>query len=262
MKETGPQLTQELKTAELVVSELNNNGFVSLEGNDSFLGRIGDFFTDKVKPAAKRVAIPASAALLLVTAAACSQGEASVDSVKSLDLPDPTRISEVSQPEAARRTSPPARITKDSIAKLPKELQIPEGTQVIIGSCTSDGKCLSDSDFYWPPTKEIVVQPRAREHKLSHEVCHAHQHWSTNGGHPLQDNDINLESWYETAEGKSFTEAVEGLPWPWKDSLENGIEDFAWTCGFFYFDPHYLQKQSPQRYEWALKNLPKPESVR
>lgn len=255
MKEREPQQIEELVTAENLVSKLNRNGFAVLEANDSFLGRLGEFFTDKLKPVSKRIAIPASVVLFAVTAAACSSGEASVNSVHNSDLSSATRISEIGQPEAIRRNSPPARVTTESVINLPKELPLPEGTSVVIGSCTSDGKCLP-YNFYWAPTKEIVLQSGERENKLLHEACHAHQHWSINGGNRLEENDIDLESWYQTIEGQSFTNAVEGLPWPWTYSAKNGIEDFAWTCAYYYFDPHYLQDVSPKRYEWAAENLP------
>lgn len=254
MRERKPQHL-EFTTIENSVSELHENGFAVLKGDDSFLGRFGKFFTDKLTPASRRVALPASVVLFIV-ASACSQGEAGVNNVQTSDLPTATRTSEIGGPEVIRRNSPPARITNKSTIVLPAELQMPEGTSVIIGSCTSDGKCLP-YNFYWAPTKEIVLQSGERENKLSHEACHAHQHWSINGGNRLQENDIDLESWYYTDEGQSFTNAVEGLPWPWTDKgHENKIEDFAWTCGFFYFDPHYLQDLSPERYEWAIKNLP------
>jgi hypothetical protein len=92
--------------------------------------------------------------------------------------------------------------------------------------------------------------------KVQHEYCHSHQHWSINGGEPLRPSDYDLESWYGTAEGTSFTAAVAGLSWPWTHSAVNGIEDFAWTCAYWYLDAAYLQQASPDRYAWAAANLP------
>lgn len=183
MPEKEPQHF-ESTTIENSVTELNQNGFVVLESNNSFLGRFGKFFIDKLKPAGKRIAIPASLVLLAVTAA-CSRGEASVNNIKSSDLPTATTISEIGEPQVVRRSSPPARITNESVINLPAELQMPEGTSVVIGKCASDGECHS-YNFYWAPTKETVLQPGERENKLLHEACHAHQHWSINGGKPLE----------------------------------------------------------------------------
>lgn len=263
MKETAPQHTEELTTRETLVPELNKNGFVILENNDSFLGRIGKLFADRVSPTAKRVAIPVSAVLLTIAVAACSKGEASVNNVEVSYLPTPTLMSQVDGHEPIRRTSAPARITKDSEINLPKELKIPEGTRIVIGVCASDGKCMPNHNFYWGPTEEIVLHEGERENILLHEACHAHQDWSIkNDKNNLQD-DLTLKAWYETAEGQSFSKAIEGLSWPWNDkSPRNGIEDFANTCAFYFFDPLYLEKTSPERYEWAIKNLPQPEPTR
>lgn len=91
--------------------------------------------------------------------------------------------------------------------------------------------------------------------KVQHELCHAHQHVSINGGAPLRPSDYDLQSWYTTAEGSSFTRAVDGLAWPWSHSTVNDLEDFAWTCAYWYSDPGHLQSVSPQRYTWAAANL-------
>lgn len=253
------QPAQELKTPQAIISELNSDGFVVLEVRDSFLGKLGNFFADKVKPAATRVALPASVVLLTV-AAACSSGESNASDIQTSNLSEVPAISEAGNPEPPRRNNPPARITEDSIINLPKELPIPEGTRIVIGSCSSDGKCMPNDNFYWEPTEEIVFHSGQREDILLHEACHAHQDWSImNDENHLQES-TDLKSWYQTGEGKSFIKAVEGLPWIWTEiGPENILEDFAWTCGYFYFDPHYLQETSPQRYEWAIKNLPTPE---
>ena len=94
------------------------------------------------------------------------------------------------------------------------------------------------------------------ENKVQHELCHAHQHWSINGGGPLPPSDYDLESWYETAEVQSFAAASAGLPWPWTHSAVSGLEDFAWTCGYWYLDAAYLLQVSPERYAWAAEHLP------
>jgi hypothetical protein len=94
------------------------------------------------------------------------------------------------------------------------------------------------------------------QHKVQHELCHAHQHLVINGGAPLDPSDYDLESWYGKGQGASFTTAVAGLAWPWTNSAVSGLEDFAWTCGYWYYDPGYLQSVSPERYAWAAQNLP------
>jgi hypothetical protein len=132
---------------------------------------------------------------------------------------------------------------------------MPAGVAVVWGGCASDGSC-HPFNFYWGPTHEVVMQYGEGPIKVQHEYCHAHQHWSINGGSPLVPSDYDLESWYGTAEGQSFAAAVAGLSWPWTHSAVNGIEDFAWTCAYWYSDAAYLQQTSPGRYAWAAANLP------
>ena len=193
--------------------------------------------------------------LLVLLAASCSRSEASVSAYKDKNLPTATITSEIGEPEVIRRDSPPARLTDENAIILPEDLQLPEGIRVVVGRCASDGRCY-DYNFYWAPTHEAVLQEGEREHKALHEICHAHQHSSINGGEPLHPSQYGLELWYQTEEGQSFAKAVEGLPWPWSDSASNDLEDFAWTCAFYYFDPHYLQDISPERYQWVAENLP------
>lgn len=142
-------------------------------------------------------------------------------------------------------------------ATLPETaLPLPENTKVVWGDgCASDGEC-HRFNFYWAPTHEVVMLYGEPLIKVQHELCHAHQHWSINGGDSLDPSDLSLVPWYLTAEGESFTTAVAGLPWPWTHSATNGIEDFAWTCGHWYLQPDYLQTVSPERYNWAAENLP------
>ena len=123
----------EPKATEGLIPELNREGFVILEDNNSFLGRLGKFFADKIKPTTRKIVVPASVVLLSVTAFACSQGEASVNNVQISYLPTATMMSEIGEPEAIRRTSPPARVTDESNITFPARLQLPEGTRVVIG---------------------------------------------------------------------------------------------------------------------------------
>ena len=153
---------------------------------------------------------------------------------------------------------PPAPVAQPPAPVAPvrggTQLALPANTTVIRGGCSSDGEC-HWYNFYWAPTHEAVVQPGEGQAKVQHELCHAHQHWSISGGAPLAPADYDLESWYGTAEGGSFTAAVAGLAWPWTHSAANGLEDFAWTCAYWYLDPAYLLSLSPDRYRWAELNL-------
>ncbi len=135
-------------------------------------------------------------------------------------------------------------------------LPLPPDTRTVLGGCASDGAC-QWYNFYWAPTQEVVMQFGEGAIKVQHEMCHAHQHWSINGGAPLSPSDYDLESWYITAEGQSFITATAGLSWPWAHSAINSLEDFAWTCAYWYLDPEQLIDVGGQeRYKWARRNLP------
>ena len=163
----------------------------------------------------------------------------------------PTPVSEV-LPAAARSEEPPPA---SAPVRGGTQLPVPEGTTVVWGGCASDGEC-HWYNFYWAPTHEAVLQQGEGENKVQHELCHAHQHWSISGGAALRPSDYDLESWYSTAEGASFTAMAAGLSWPWSHSAVNGLEDFAWTCTYWYLDPARLLGTSPERYQWAADNLP------
>ncbi len=135
-------------------------------------------------------------------------------------------------------------------------LPLPANTSISRTGCASDGACYW-FNFYWAPTREIVLQPGEGPDRVQHEYCHAHQHWSINGGAPLPPSDYDLESWYATSEGQSFMAATAGLSFPWTNSAINGLEDFAWTCTYWYLDPDRLVTVGGQaRYEWMKENLP------
>ncbi len=152
-------------------------------------------------------------------------------------------------------TQPPQIVAEPAPVRGGLEPAVPASTSVVWGGCASDGTCYP-YNFYWAPTHEVVMQPGEGEHKVQHELGHAHQHWSINGGDALPPSDYDLESWYETAEARSFTAAVAGLPWPWTHSAVSGLEDFAWTYGYWYLDAAYLLQVSPERYDWAAEHLP------
>ena len=167
-----------------------------------------------------------------------------------------------STPQPAATPAPPVSEVAAAV-RLPRStpvpggtrLPLPDGTSVVWGGCASDGEC-HWYNFYWAPTREVVMQQGEGNDKVQHEYCHAHQHWAISGGAPLRPSDYDLESWYATTEGRSFTTAVAGLGWPWSHSAVNGLEDFAWTCAYWYLDPARLLDTSPERYRWAQQHLP------
>lgn len=138
-------------------------------------------------------------------------------------------------------------------------LTMPTNVRTVVGGCASDGFCRA-WNFYYAPTHEVVLVDASQigASQETHEYCHAHQHWAINGGAPLAPSDYDLESWYSTAEGRGFTSAVAGLvAWPWSHSAVNGLEDFAWTCAYWYLDPQrLLDVGGAERYEWARESLP------
>ncbi len=167
-------------------------------------------------------------------------------SVQDVATATPTLVSEV----LATVQSPPPTPVRGGTT-----LTVPDGTTVVWGGCSSDGQC-HWYNFYWAPTHEAVLQNGESQIKIEHELCHAHQHRTINGGASLDPSALDLHTWYDTAEGQSFTAAVNGLSWPWNHSAVNGLEDFAWTCAYWYLDPAHLLQVSPERYAWAAQNLP------
>jgi hypothetical protein len=194
-------------------------------------------------------ATPTSAALPTATPADAPDSAAPVEATAT-----PTLVHEV-LPITQAPADPPTSDPAPAPVRGGANLQTPDGTSVVWGGCSTDGEC-HDYNFYWAPTHEAVMQYGEGQNKVEHELCHAHQHWSINGGAPLDGSDYDLESWYSTPEGEGFTAAVAGLPWVWSHSSVNSIEDFAWTCGYWYFDAAFLLNQSPERYAWAAANLP------
>lgn len=170
-----------------------------------------------------------------------------------------------STPTAAAAPMPPTA-TPEPPTPLPQQLPraggnvtalpLPANTSISWTGCASDGVCYW-FNFYWAPTHEVVLQPGEGPDRVQHEYCHAHQHWAINGGAALAPSDYDLESWYATAEGQSFMAAVSGLPFPWANSAVNGLEDFAWTCAYWYLYPDQLVTVGGRvRYEWMKENLP------
>ena len=197
---------------------------------------------------AVRTATPAATATARPIATATAMATAT-----PTDTPEPT-ATPTSSPlvsEVLPTAQPPDPLPPAATVRGGTQLPVPDGT----GSCASDGEC-HWYNFYWAPTHEAVLQQGEGQNKVQHELCHAHQHWSISGGAPLRPSDYDLESWYSTAEGASFTAMAAGLSWPWSHSAVSGLEDFAWTCAYWYLDPARLLGTSPERYQWAADNLP------
>ena len=177
------------------------------------------------------------------------------------DLPamaEPALVPEQPAATPFSQVLPQAQAPQSARAPQPRggtSLPLPDGVSVVWGGCASDGEC-HWYNFYWAPMHEVVMQASEAPVKVQHELCHAHQHWSINRGAALDPRNFDLHSWYATPEGRSFTEAAAGLPWPWENSAVNAIEDFAWTCAYWYLDPGHLLTASPHRYDWAAANLP------
>ncbi len=190
-------------------------------------------------------AVPETTSTPIATATASPTRAATPTASVTLMPPSATQKPPTPTPE-------PQPVTGGNSTALP----LPPDTSVVLGGCASDGACYP-YNFYWAPTQEVVMQFGEGAIKVQHEMCHAHQHWSINGGATLPPSDYDLESWYITAEGQSFIRATAGLSWPWTRSAISSLEDFAWTCAYWYLDPtQLLDVGGRKRYEWAQASLP------
>lgn len=92
--------------------------------------------------------------------------------------------------------------------------------------CTPKGECPygdgQPHNYWWQPERVAVVSPSAGITIIAHELCHGWQ------GRNLPDDDISLEGWHRTAEGKAFPD----LAWAWQAPAYGDLrlEDAAWTC--------------------------------
>jgi len=152
-------------------------------------------------------------------------------------------------------------------------LSLPDGLQVTVSpdGCTPDRSyCMGrPANYYYPPTRTVVMAPGQGLPQTAHEVCHGHQHeviLEATGREP----DITLSPWYTTAEGAAFLAAT---GWradggtgdygptfypnetPWDFLGFNALEDAAWTCSKYLTDPEDLRARSPERYAWAAEWL-------
>ena len=168
-------------------------------------------------------------------------GQAVLGSGQTIFSPTPTPTPTV---------EPPSALYGGVIGQLP----LPAGTSLVRTGCASDGTCYP-FNFYWAPTHEAVLQPGEPYYKETHELCHAHQAWAI--GRDLSPSEYDLQPWYSTNEGQQFMAEI-GIPdpWPFSHSAINGLESFAWVCGFYYADSQQLHDLCLVCYNWARRNLP------
>lgn len=160
-------------------------------------------------------------------------------------LGQPTEVMATPVPPA----SAPTPVARGNLSALP----LPDDLAVNTSGCARDGSCYA-YNFYWSPTHEVVLQGDEPDIRLVHETCHAHQHWSINGGAPTRED---LSAWYGTAEAASFGAIATGWPYPYAFTLaQNRLEDFAEACALWYVDPARLLDISPARYTWMAASLP------
>ncbi len=139
-------------------------------------------------------------------------------------------------------------------------LTVPPTLTIRYDGCASTGRCYS-YNFYESldgVTEIVLANTRQPPSSAIHETCHSHQHWTINGGRSLAPADTDLNAWPDTGEGRSFTAAITGSPFPWGhiSTRANTLEDMAETCTWWFLDPAFLKTVSPVRYEWARANLP------
>lgn len=167
------------------------------------------------------------------------------------ETPTATPTSTPVPPTPADTPVRPPPATGGSLGRLP----LPSNTTVVQGAA-SDGESWPFC-FYWAPTHEVVMVSGCVESNRVHELCHAHQHWTINGGAPLAPSDYDLGPWYATGQAQSFGAIAGGFPWGRVSNASNLLEDFAETCASWYLNPERLLSVGGQaRYDWARENLP------
>ncbi len=100
--------------------------------------------------------------------------------------------------------------------------------------------------------------PGSSPFAVQHELCHAHQHWTINGGEdllfdpddPVNGGEVGLLQWKQTEESVSYAQAIMGLPPIVPHPFPSLLEDFASACAYWYTDPVYLYEVSPERHAW------------
>jgi hypothetical protein len=117
-------------------------------------------------------------------------------------------------------------------------MSVPSGVHLYVTDtgCTSQGFCpWADGqvhDFYYAPTREIVVAPGQSIKVEAHELCHAHQQETIIEETGHEPRGLTLQDWLDTSEGRAYAAVVEAnvRPASWRLSLDNTVEDFAEAC--------------------------------
>lgn len=128
-------------------------------------------------------------------------------------------------------------------------ISLPDGLHVYEtnSGCASDGVCPfhdgAPHNFYYAPTREIVVVPGQSLKVWAHEACHAHQHQTILDELHAEPLDLTLHEWYQTSEGQAYLAAIDGHPhasWPAIADHDSALEDFGEACGrYLVNDPRW-----------------------
>jgi hypothetical protein len=127
-------------------------------------------------------------------------------------------------------------------------MSLPRGTHIFVSDdgCAGDGFCPSKDahhcNFYYAPTREIVVAPGQSCRSLMHEFCHAHQHETILEETGREPSDLTLKEWYDATEAAAYAPVVAAHPHPddWQLTADTLLEDFAEACGrYMARDPRY-----------------------
>ena len=146
-------------------------------------------------------------------------------------------------------------------------IALPAGLQVYVSEngCTPEGVCpyggQSQANYYYSPTRTIVLAPQQGTFILIHEACHAHQHQVVLDA--KMPSTVDLNKWYLTSEGQAFMAATDWsrdacgafynpAPSPWGYVSDwTPIEDAANTCAVWLLG---MALDGP-REEWAERWL-------
>lgn len=108
------------------------------------------------------------------------------------------------------------------------------------------------ANYYWAPTRTIVLAPNQGLKTQTHEHCHAHQDLVVEretGSEPT----VDLHEWYSTIEGRAWVAANVSLPASFDLSAQNPIESFAEVCARYLTDPAQLRAEAPDAYAAFLE---------
>lgn len=137
---------------------------------------------------------------------------------------------------------------------------LPEGLNFYVSQdgCLPSGECPYGApsafgrNYYWSPTRTVVLASGAAGVTVAHETCHAHQHQMILEDLGREPSNVNLEEWYETGEGRDWLAQGFEFDQVWhRTTNPNALEDNANTCAYFFLKPDELRQISPERFAWA-----------